>query len=222
EWSAAAASTAERVGALPVAAESQALCALLATSLGHTEKARAHGARARALTQKLGLSGVERRLERSESLTGSRAASAPARRPAGTPQEDVAAPVFSEEGDVVSISWRGRSVRVKATKGVAVLSTLVARPGVAVHVLDLMHAGQAHAPVDKGDAGDLLDAEARASYRARVAELRDEISAAESDADLGRLQTLRSELEFIANELSRGSSLGQKARRAPAAEERAR
>src|SRR5690606_35190801 len=85
-----------------------------------------------------------------------------------------------------------------------------------------MHAGQAHAPVDKGDAGELLEAEARASYRARVAELRDEISAAESDADLGRLQTLRSELESIANELSRGSSLGQKARRAPAAEERAR
>ena len=100
------------------------------------------------------------------------------------------------------------------------LATLVAAPGREMHALALMGAdGEAG---DTGDAGELLDAEAVAEYRARLRELDEELDEAERWSDPGRAARARAERDAIASELSRGVGLGGRARRAGAAAERAR
>ena len=75
---------------------------------------------------------------------------------------------------------------------------------------------------DSGDAGELLDKEAIAEYRARLRALEDDLSEAESWNDAGRAARARAERDAIAAELARGVGLGGRGRRASAAAERAR
>jgi hypothetical protein len=56
---------------------------------------------------------------------------------------------------------------------------------------------------DLGDAGVLLDARAKAAYRARLAELRAELAEAEGFNDPARAARARQELEFLVAELAR-------------------
>jgi hypothetical protein len=100
------------------------------------------------------------------------------------------------------------------------LARLVAEPGRELHVLDLAGAGAE--PIDGGDAGPLLDAEARAAYRARYEDLEQSIAEAEAARDAGRLAKARAERATLAAELARGVGLGGRERRAGAAAERAR
>ena len=73
-----------------------------------------------------------------------------------------------------SASCGGTSVRLPDTKGLRYLAELVARPGVERHVLDLVDrvegVGAATASDRRtlGDAGEVLDARARAAYRRRI------------------------------------------------------
>jgi hypothetical protein len=76
--------------------------------------------------------------------------------------------------------------------------------------------------IDTGDAGPLLDAQARASYRDRYEDLEQEITEAEADNDPARAAKARAERELLADELARGVGLGGRERRAGAASERAR
>jgi non-specific serine/threonine protein kinase len=75
---------------------------------------------------------------------------------------------------------------------------------------------------DGGDAGEMLDAEAKAAYRARIEELREELDEAERFHDVERVARAREELEFIGAELARAVGLGGRDRRAGNAAERAR
>jgi hypothetical protein len=70
--------------------------------------------------------------------------------------------------------------------------------------------------------GPLLDAQARREYARRLELLAEELEEAESLADLGRAERLRTEREQIAGELSRAVGLGGRDRPAGAAAERAR
>ena len=101
------------------------------------------------------------------------------------------------------------------------LAQLCASPGQELHVLALMGAVGDQAP-DAGDAGALLDADAIADYRARLAELDEELAEAEGWADAGRAARVRAEREAIVTELARGVGLGGRERRAGGAAERAR
>ena len=73
-----------------------------------------------------------------------------------------------------------------------------------------------------GDGGEVLDAQARAEYRRRVVELREELDDAEQRHDLGRAETLRAELDLLVDELraavgpgwSRAAGLGRRRARA--------
>jgi len=76
--------------------------------------------------------------------------------------------------------------------------------------------------VDAGDAGEHLDAQARETYGARRAELKEELDEAEAFGDLARAERTRQELEWLSAELGRAVGLGGRARRSGAAAERAR
>jgi hypothetical protein len=145
-----------------------------------------------------------------------------ARHPASQPPPRSPAPTHALElvleGEYYALRGSSRPLRFKATRGMHYLSQLLERPGADVHVLDL--AGSTEA--DRGDAGELLDAQAFGSYRARLEELRDAAQDAEVRGDVERAGALRDEMETIAGELSRGSGRRGRARRADSAVDRAR
>jgi hypothetical protein len=128
---------------------------------------------------------------------------------------------------------------LKDRKGLQYLATLLERPDVEIHAIDLVSgpvdaaargrssggAGGEDAEIsvtDGGDAGALLDPEAKAAYRERVVELREDLEEAERFHDVERAARLREELDFIGAELARAVGLGGRDRRAGNAAERAR
>jgi len=75
---------------------------------------------------------------------------------------------------------------------------------------------------DLGDAGEILDAEAKAQYRQRLDNLRVELEEAERFNDLERATKNREEIEFLTEQLARATGLGGRDRKAASAAERAR
>ena len=72
------------------------------------------------------------------------------------------------------------------------------------------------------DAGPLLDDRAKAEYRERITELREEIEEAKAFHDPERESRAREELELLSKELSAAVGLGGRDRPTGAAAERAR
>jgi hypothetical protein len=68
----------------------------------------------------------------------------------------------------------------------------------------------------------MLDAEARAAYKERLADLTEELAEAKSAGDEERAERLESEQEILTRELARAVGLGGRSRRAGSAAERAR
>jgi non-specific serine/threonine protein kinase len=64
----------------------------------------------------------------------------------------------------------------------------------------------------------LLDAQAKAAYRARLRDLRDELDEAQRFNDLGRTATLQAEMDFISQQLSAAVGLHGRDRKSGAAE----
>ena len=130
---------------------------------------------------------------------------------------------FRRDGKLWHVRFRGATAIVPDSKGMGDLAVLLSRPGREVHVLDLVEAaGGPSAPAASGDTGPVLDARARAAYTARLAELEDDIGAAETAADRGRAEHLRGERDFIAAELGAALGLAGRARVGGSGVERAR
>ncbi len=72
------------------------------------------------------------------------------------------------------------------------------------------------------DVGEMLDPQARAAYKRRVGELRAELAEAQAFHDLGRVEKLQDEIDFLMQELSRAVGLGGRARKVDSPVERAR
>lgn len=142
--------------------------------------------------------------------------------------------MFRRELGFWTIGFGGRVLRLKHCRGLALIATLLRRPDMDIHVLDLIGAAEPREAVAKGvrrevsaglglgDAGPLLDEQARAEYRQRVEECRAELAAAEECNDIGRSEALRRELAFLEAELARAYGRNGRARVAAAAAERAR
>jgi hypothetical protein len=173
-------------------------------------------AAARTLADDLGLRLLRARL--GQPATG-------AAGPSQAPSPAAAAPgpqfAFRREGDYWAVAAGAEICRLKDGRGIQMLAHLCAHPGREFHVLALMGATGEEA-ADAGDAGALLDEEAIAEYRARIAELDEELAEADSWADQGRAARARAEREALAAELARGVGLGGRERRAGSAAERAR
>jgi hypothetical protein len=131
-----------------------------------------------------------------------------------------AAPIVQlrADGDVWIVEGLGVSTRVKTSRGIEMLAKLVAEPNRELHVLDLVGAEL----VDAGDAGEVLDAEAKRAYKARILELRETLEEAEGWNNTARAERARDELEALEAELSRAAGLGGRDRRIGKAAERAR
>ena len=162
----------------------------------------------------------------------------------GLPSEAAAPTVsrnlFRREGEYWTVCYEGEVVRLRDAKGLGHLARLLAAPGREFHVVDLEAAnrqtrspqglgpggrggaGELWVRPDLGDAGALLDATAKAAYRARLGELGAELEEAEADNDPTRAARARAEREFLVAELARAVGLGGRDRRAAAHAERAR
>lgn len=144
---------------------------------------------------------------------------APQSQPSDGPPEDACA---LQRGDGVwTIRHGGTSFPVKDTIGVTYLVALLRQPGREIHVHDLV-AGPDTVLRVRGDAGEMLDAEARRTYRERLTELRAELEQSEQFNDAGRTEAVRDEMAALTGELTRAVGLGGRPRRAGSDVERAR
>ncbi|MDQ3963886.1 MAG: AAA family ATPase [Actinomycetota bacterium] len=127
--------------------------------------------------------------------------------------------VFRNEGDYWTVAYGGEVARVKDSKGVRDIARLLAEPGREFHAADLAAPGGATVAAT-GDV--VLDDRAKAAFKQRLAELRDEIADAEAVSDAERGARLRQEFEFIQAELGSAYGLGGRARKMGDTGEKAR
>jgi tetratricopeptide (TPR) repeat protein len=209
---------------------------------GDADAARRLLARARERSGTIGVPVIEAQIGRVGRMVGGLPT------PEGT---DVEAPVagpaaggppgaaaLRREGDVWRVEFEGRTRFVKDAKGLRHLALLLDNPGVEFHAVDIVGAAEGTAPRGRagvagdadvearragdGDAGALLDPQAKREYRSRLEDLRAEIEEAESFNDPERAARAREEMEFIARELSSAVGLGGRDRKAASNAERAR
>jgi hypothetical protein len=126
---------------------------------------------------------------------------------------------LKREGEYWTISGFGDLCRIRDGRGMQMLAELVQNPEREIHVLDLSGSSEA---VDGGDAGEVIDREARDAYTKRLRDLREELAEAEEWNDAGRRDRLASEAEELEQELARATGLGGRERRVGSAVERAR
>jgi hypothetical protein len=207
---------AERLGSSPFAARVRLDWATAVTARGRAEdraRARTLFEEALALAERVGMPELA-------AVCQQALAAAPGGAPTPAPFQPGARIEAVREGDTWTLSGGGEVCRVRDSRGMQMLARLLERPGEELHVLDL--AGADREAVDGGDAGEVLDREARAAYQARVRELDDALAEAESWNDTGRAERARRELEALRAELARAVGLGGRERREGRAVERAR
>jgi pimeloyl-ACP methyl ester carboxylesterase len=151
--------------------------------------------------------------------------------------------IFSKEGEFWTIACQGEVFRLKDVRGLAYIAYLLGHPGEEFHVLSLAskvggkqggadelvepateeQATQSDLTVGRmGDAGEMLDAPAKAAYKRRTAELCEQLDEARELNQLELVDRLEDEIETLGRELSRAVGLGGRDRRAASASERAR
>jgi tetratricopeptide (TPR) repeat protein len=155
--------------------------------------------------------------------------------------------VFRKEGEYWTVGYGGKTFRLKDTKGLGYLAHLIRHPATEFHVLDLVGGIAGHHEDDEtnqlaqglprggegleregihianlGDAGEMLDDQAKAAYRHRLSELREELDEAKELGNVERAERVEQELDALTKELSRAVGLGGRNRRAASASERAR
>jgi tetratricopeptide (TPR) repeat protein len=142
---------------------------------------------------------------------------------------------FRREGEYWTLEYQGGKFRLRDSRGLQFIANLIGAPGREVRASDLAtsmvgppslrdrHDHQAATVAgDLGDAGVVLDAQAKTQYRARLRELRAELEEAEGNNDLGHAESARDELEAIEGQLASALGLGGRDRKSHAHSERAR
>jgi tetratricopeptide (TPR) repeat protein len=154
---------------------------------------------------------------------------------------------FRKEGEYWTIGYGENSFRLKDTKGLGYLAHLLRHPAVEFHVLDLAggiasrreedETGQTAEALPRrtedlenagihiaslGDAGEMLDEQAKVAYRRRLSELREELEEAKALGKVERAEHAEEEIDALTRELARAVGLGGRNRRAASASERAR
>jgi hypothetical protein len=156
---------------------------------------------------------------------------------------------FFREGEFWRIAYDGESFGLKHSKGLSYLAQLLRFPGTEFHALDLAggslgalggsdnFSDRSRFSLSKnndalasegihvgglGDAGEMLDEQAKEQYRHRLDELREELGEAKRLGNIARAERAETEIDMLTTELSRAVGLGGRNRRAASASERAR
>jgi tetratricopeptide (TPR) repeat protein len=146
---------------------------------------------------------------------------------------------FHRECDFWEVSFGGISSRLKHAKGLVYLACLLQHPSIEFSAVDLVYVDQGHDLAsgsahlhdggdqhdvrnDLGDAGVALDSKAKAQYRRRIKELKEEVDEAKQLNDVGRTERLQAELDFLTAELVAAVTKNGKDRKAASHVERAR
>ncbi len=155
--------------------------------------------------------------------------------------------IFRKEGEYWTVGYGGKAFRLKDTKGFGYLAHLLRHPGAEFHVLDLVggiasqreeegtsQSAQGLPRGDEdlekagihittlGDAGEMLDDQAKVAYRRRLSELGEELKEAKELGKVDRAEEVEEEIDALTRELSRAVGLSGRSRRAASASERAR
>ena len=143
--------------------------------------------------------------------------------------------VLRRDGEYWTAAFGGLVVTLRDSKGLRDLARLLAAPRRELHVLDLVTPGAAAwtAPsirealdagltVRSGVTEPVIDDAARAAYKRRIAELRQDIDEAETVGDGEAGASARQELDVLVEHLASAYGLGGKPRRTPDHVERAR
>src|SRR5208283_4397148 len=155
--------------------------------------------------------------------------------------------IFRKEGEYWTVGHDGKSFRLKDSKGLGYLAHLLRHPATEFHVLDLAGGIASQREQDEtsrsahglprgdedlekagihigslGDAGEMLDDQAKAAYRRRLSELREELEEAKELGEVERAEQAEQEIDALTRELSRAVGLGGRSRRAASASEKAR
>ena len=188
---------------------------LLAAALGRRDVAARHLEDAATRSDQLGAR-----------LHGDRARAELARLPSARDQADGdgESSEFRRDGEVWTVVFAGRRAQLRDAKGLRDLAVLLEAPGREVAATELVagvHGGAAMAMAALG-ADPVLDERARAEYRARLAELDDELARADAHQDIERSARLAAERDALIGELARATGLSGRRRRLGDAAERAR
>jgi hypothetical protein len=145
---------------------------------------------------------------------------------------------FKRQGEYWSITYQGKTLGLKHSKGLAYIATLLTHPGERFHVKEMVamvegasSGNGANRDVrdsdltvtnDLGGTSSAPDPRARADYRRRLNELESEIEEADRFNDIGRATRAREELDFIEAEFAGAIGIGGHARQTSTHAERAR
>ena len=202
----------------------QAAALLASPREGDPGRAAALLEEARRIAEELELSGL---LQRIESLPSATERSTEAGR---------ANACFRREGNIWTIEYEGRTLRLRDRKGLGYIASLLSAPRSEIHVLELATALEPpseaadraeiggnglHASRPAG-AGPVIDAQARDQYRERLEDLRADLEEARSFGDPERAAKLEEEIDALVTELARAVGLGGREREAASPAERAR
>ena len=200
----------------------------------------------RATIDRFGLEGLRTRLDAVEQkldVGPTAAATSAAPEPATPPELPTNAPearateaIFVQEGHTWRLGWGGLEMRLRQQRGLEFIALLLERPHEEIHARMLMSPGAppatdaaTRADLASGDLGiaddsglEILDEQALQSFRSRFEQARAELEEAQANNDLGRVETLQREIDFLAQELSSATGLQGRKRRTGSDNERAR
>ena len=128
--------------------------------------------------------------------------------------------VFRREGDTWLVGFGGKTVRLRASKGLSDIARLLARPGREFHVIELV--GGAAEVGDRPVGEPLLDERAMIEYRNRLSELAQVADEADTMHDLGRAAGAHAEYDALVARLSADLGIGGRSRLSSDWPERAR
>ena len=148
--------------------------------------------------------------------------------------------IFRQHGDFWTLSYDGHTVCLKDVRGLAYIARLLSQPYTEIHAIELSRMGiSGDEPSDRavqsselenagmqigylGDAGEMLDDQAKAAYRRRLSELREELAGARAAGEVQRAEAAELEIDALIGELSRATGLAGRDRVAASSSERAR
>ena len=142
--------------------------------------------------------------------------------------------LFLRQNDYWTIRYHGHAALLKSTRGLHYLTVLLRDPGREFHVMELLArpmdvstpaaAVAAHGRVTGGlyTGVPVLDAQAKAEYKCRVNDLRQDLNQAKRFNDPQRKTEVQNELQAIADHLASAVGLGGRDRKTSSDAERAR